>query len=69
MTKIIKTIGCWLLASCFCPLAMQADVVWYDGSNAVSYHVEGKAAPVVQQALRLFEGYMELVTGKKAVAS
>ena len=69
MTKIIKTIGCWLLASCFCPLAMQADVVWYDGSNAVSYHVEGKTAPVVQQALRLFEGDMELVTGKKAVAS
>jgi len=69
MTKIIKTIGCWLLASCFCPLAMQADVVWYDGSNAVSYQVEGKAAPVVQQALRLFEGDMELVTGKKAVAS
>ena len=69
MTKIIKTIGCWLLASCFCPLAMQADVVWYDGSNAVSYHVEGKAAPVVLQALRLFEGDMELVTGKKAVAS
>ena len=69
MTKIIKTIGCWLLASCFCPLAMQADVVWYDGSNAVSYHVEGKAAPVVLQALRLFEDDMELVTGKKAVAS
>ena len=69
MTKIIKTIGCWLLASCFCPLAMQADVVWYDGSNAVSYHVDGKAVPVVQQALRLFEGDMELVTGKKAVAS
>ena len=44
-------------------------MVWYDGNNAVSYQVEGKAAPVVQQALRLFEGDMELVTGKKAVAS
>ena len=43
--------------------------MWYDGSNAVSYQVEGKAAPVVQQALRLFEGDMELVTGKKAVSS
>lgn len=50
-------------------LSAGADVVWYDGSNAVSYQVEGKAAPVVQQALRLFEGDMELVTGKKAVAS
>ena len=35
-------------------LSAGADVVWYDGSNAVSYEVEGKAAPVVQQALRLF---------------
>ncbi|MBR2184309.1 MAG: glycosyl hydrolase 115 family protein [Prevotella sp.] len=50
-------------------LSAAADVTWYDGSNAVSYQVEGKAAPVVQQALRLFEGDMELVTGKKAVAS
>ncbi len=48
---------------------LKANIVWYDGSNAVSYQVEGKAAPVVQQALRLFEGDMELVTGKKAVAS
>lgn len=50
-------------------LSAGADVVWYDGSNAVRYCVEGKAAPVVQQALRLFEGDMQMVTGKKAVAA
>ena len=51
-------------------LAMFADsVVWFDGTHPVSYSVEGKVAPVVRQALRLFEDDMELVTGKKAVAS
>ena len=69
MTNKLKIIGFWLLAFGFWPLAAVADVTWYDGSNAVSYQVEGKAAPVVQQALRLFEGDMEMVTGKKAVAS
>ena len=69
MTNKLKIIGFWLLAFGFWPLAAVADVTWYDGTNAVSYQVEGKPAPVVQQALRLFEGDMELVTGKKAVAS
>ena len=69
MTNKLKIIGFWLLAFGFWPLAAVADVTWYDGSNAVSYQVEGKATPVVQQALRLFEGDMEMVTGKKAVAS
>ena len=50
-------------------LSAGADVVWYDGSGAVSYCVEGKAAPAVQQALRLFESDMEAVTGRKAVAA
>ncbi len=43
-----------------------ADVEWYDGSHAVTYQVEGKPSPVVQMALRLFEGDMLLVTGQKA---
>ena len=64
-TKIILYIVALLCSSNI----LKANIVWYDGSNAVSYLVEGKAAPVVQQALRLFEGDMELVTGKKAVAS
>ena len=67
MTNPIKSLFIAILSAV--SLSAGADVVWYDGSNAVSYQVEGKAAPVVQQALRLFEGDMELVTGKKAVAS
>ena len=50
-------------------LSAGADAVWYDGNAAVSYHTEGRVAPVVQQALRLFESDMEAVTGKRAVAS
>ena len=64
-TKIILYIVALLCSSNI----LKANIVWYDGSNAVSYLVEGKAAPVVQQALRLFEDDMKLVTGKKAVAS
>ncbi len=67
MTNPIKSLFIAIFSAV--SLSAGADVVWYDGSNAVSYQVEGKAAPVVQQALRLFEGDMELVTGKKAVAS
>ncbi len=50
------------------PLA-GAEVVWYDGSQAVSYCAEGKVAPAVEQAIRLFESDMEQVTGRKAVAT
>ena len=45
-----------------------ANVVWYDGSHAVTYQVEGKAAPVVTVALDMFASDMEMVTGRKAVA-
>ena len=50
-------------------LSVGADVVWFDDSSAVSYCVEGKPAPAVQQAIRLFESDMEQVTGRKAVAA
>ncbi len=46
-----------------------AHVVWYDGSLPVTYHVEGRTAPVVTIALDMFAADMELVTGQKAVAS
>ena len=67
MTNLVKSLFIAVFSAI--SLSAAADVTWYDGNNAVSYQVEGKAAPVVQQALRLFEGDMELVTGKKAVAS
>ena len=69
MTKIIKTIGCWLLAVGFMPLAAQADVTWFDGTNAVSYQVEGRYAPVVKIALEMFASDMQQVTGLPAKQS
>ena len=45
------------------------DVVWYDGSHAVTYQVEGNTAPVVDIALDMFASDMEMVTGQKAVVS
>ena len=51
----------------FSGTSAMADVVWYDGTSAVSYYVEGKSAPVVQIALQMFEGDMQQVTGQKAV--
>ena len=47
-------------------LSAAADVTWYDGSNAVSYQVEGKAAPVVKIALDMFSSDMQQVTGQPA---
>jgi len=46
-----------------------ADVVWYDGSHAVTYQVEGKTMPVVDIALQMFRSDMQLVTGREAVAA
>ena len=46
-----------------------ADAVWYDGSQPVTYCVEGKSAPVVDIALDMFAGDMQQVTGRRALAS
>ena len=43
------------------------NVVWYDGEHPVTYQVQGKVAPVVEQALQMFADDMELVTTHKAV--
>ena len=43
------------------------DIVWYDGSKAVSYQVEGRVAPVVEIALDMFRDDMLQVTGQRAV--
>ena len=52
-------------------LAVQSEkgVVWFDGSKAVSYQVEGKTAPVVGIALDMFAADMQQVTGQRAVSS
>ena len=52
-----------------CISTQAADVVWFDGSNPVSYQVVGKVDPVVKIALQMFESDMEQVTGMKPVAA
>ena len=52
-----------------CLMARAENVVWYDGSNPVTYRVVGKTDPVVMMALQMFCEDMELVTGKKPVSS
>ncbi|MBR1548522.1 MAG: glycosyl hydrolase 115 family protein, partial [Prevotella sp.] len=47
---------------------MAADLVWYDGTRAVSYQVQGKSAPVVGVALGMFSDDMRQVTGREAMA-
>ena len=46
-----------------------ADVVWFDGTNPVTYSVPSKVEPVVRQALDMFCDDMRQVTGMKAQAT
>ena len=50
-------------------LSDRAELVWFDGTNPVTYQVSGKTDAVVQMALRMFCDDMEQVTGHKAVES
>ena len=43
------------------------DFVWYDGSHAVTYHIQKEVDPVVKVAADMFSDDMEAVTGKKAI--
>ena len=45
------------------------DFMWYNGKDPVTYQVQGKVSPVVEQALQMFSEDMELVTKHKAVAA
>lgn len=65
-----KKIVLSLLVGISCTFSMFGrDIVWYDGTHPVSYHVNGKCSAVVQTALEMFSEDMEMVTGKKAVSS
>ena len=57
----------WLALVLSSSTAMAGNVVWYDGEHPVTYQVQGKVAPVVEQALQMFADDMELVTTHKAV--
>jgi len=49
-------------------MVQAAEVVWYDGSNAVGYQLESRVSPVVEIALQMFRSDMQQVTGHEAVA-
>ena len=46
--------------------AVQADVVWYNGKDRVSYSLQEHVSPVVKVALEMFSNDMMAVTGKRA---
>ena len=48
--------------------ALSADFVWYDGSKAVTYQVNGQTHTVVGVAVDLFASDIQQVTGKQPVA-
>ena len=68
-TTAIATTASALLLAFGAMTVRAADVVWYDGSKAVTYNVQAKTDPVVATAIGMFKGDMEAVTGKKAVAA
>ena len=43
------------------------ELMWYNGHDPVTYQVQGRVSPVVEQALQMFIDDMELVTTHKAV--
>lgn len=49
--------------------AMAENVVWFNGTDAVSYSVQKKTNVVVETALDMFSADMKAVTGKNAVAA
>lgn len=47
--------------------AVSADVVWFNGRDAITYNVQTHTDPVVEVALQMFSTDMEAVTGVKPV--
>lgn len=45
------------------------EFVWYDGSQAVSYHIQKNVDPVVKVAADMFVADMQAVTSKKALVT
>ena len=63
-----RTLLSFLLVSTLLSLHA-AEVVWFDGTNPISYSVSKKVAPVVKTALDMFRSDMQQVTGMAPVAS
>lgn len=71
MNKRNETMKKLLLALGICSMPMAVlhakDIVWYDGGQAVSYHIQKNVDPVVKVACDMFASDMAAVTGKAAV--
>ena len=52
--KLIRAGALSLLLAAGTGCAVAEDVVWYDGSRAVTYSVQKKVDPVVEVALQMF---------------
>ena len=68
-SKMMKQKIIALLAFLSVGMYAAADVVWFDGTNPISYQVVGKTDPVVKMALQMWMDDMEQVTGMRPVAS
>lgn len=67
LEKVAKILF-FVLMCLFVSAAVSAkDFVWYDGSHAVTYHIQKEVDPVVKVAADMFSDDMEAVTGKKAI--
>lgn len=71
MNKRNETMKKLLLALGICSMPMAVlhakDIVWYDGGQAVSFHVQKNVDPVVKVACDMFASDMAAVTGRAAV--
>ncbi len=59
----------WTVMALSAVPASAKELVWFDGTQAVSYHIQKNVEPVVKVAAEMFSGDMLAVTGKQAVAS
>ncbi len=69
MKNTILMLGAMGLIAAMAMPAQAEEVVWYDGSHAITCHVQKNCEPVVGVAMDMFASDMEAVTGRPAVAT
>ncbi len=65
----MKQFFLWLCLGALCSSAQAADIIWFNGREAVTYEVQGTRDVVVESALRMFSDDMKQVTGFPARSS
>jgi len=66
-TNVRIAVALSMLAVATATECVAADVVWFDGQQAVTYNVQKKTELVVATAINMFSTDMEAVTGQQAV--